>query len=397
MTVGCIIFLLPLSAFRETRIVPAYGLYVASFVFGVCVWVYGFAVTYEIWGGVGVFIGLILGIVEIVPLGIIAALSHAEWVIVAELVYGLALTYGARAIALWLVAKIEADANETKYVQEASAVGSQRLRFAVEGRRADSTGAIDQEPASRQLSQLSSLFGGSNDQVWQTFLEYEPSISEAVERLSSLSPKNVKEFRTLFLQHRDCSRIKEFENEATRRVQGSAFVDDAALRESYISLNREDSRLGDEFVRVVGIIGRPKDLERVVAQVRKTIPAKEKLEHDRDVHVGFATPSSQVPQGRLPKVLKAARAISLVIAVPIIVALVIAGPSVIKFSLEPRSLQSGPPPRLSQSVPPSSRPPWVRMFNSNPYASLSYDEQAKIVKRYCSAGLQPPWLDCGAL
>ncbi len=101
VTVGCIIFLLPLSAFRETRIVPAYGLYVASFVFGVCVWVYGFAVTYEIWGGVGVFIGLILGIVGIVPLGIIAALSHAEWVIVAELVYGLALTYGARAIALW--------------------------------------------------------------------------------------------------------------------------------------------------------------------------------------------------------------------------------------------------------------------------------------------------------
>jgi hypothetical protein len=44
--------------------------------------VYGFVATYEIWGGVGVFIGLILGIVGIVPLGIIAALSHAEWVII---------------------------------------------------------------------------------------------------------------------------------------------------------------------------------------------------------------------------------------------------------------------------------------------------------------------------
>jgi hypothetical protein len=107
VTVVCIILLLPLAPFRKTRIVPAYGLYVASFVFGVCVWVYGFMVTYEIWGGVGVFIGLVLGIVGIVPLGIIAASWHSEWVIVAELIYGLVLTYGARAIALWLGAKIE--------------------------------------------------------------------------------------------------------------------------------------------------------------------------------------------------------------------------------------------------------------------------------------------------
>lgn len=107
VTVVCIVLLLPLAPFRKTRIVPAYGLYVASFVFGVCVWVYGFMVTYEIWGGVGVFIGLMLGIVGIVPLGIIAAAWHFEWVIVAELIYGLVLTYGARAIALWLGVKIE--------------------------------------------------------------------------------------------------------------------------------------------------------------------------------------------------------------------------------------------------------------------------------------------------
>jgi len=48
-----------------------------------------------------------LDIVGIVPLGIIAAAWHSEWLIVAELIYGLALTYGARAIALWLGAKID--------------------------------------------------------------------------------------------------------------------------------------------------------------------------------------------------------------------------------------------------------------------------------------------------
>jgi hypothetical protein len=107
VTVVCIVLLLPLAPFRKTRIVSAYGLYMASFVFGVCVWMYGFVVTYDIWGGGGVLVGLMLGIVGIVPLGIIAASWHSEWVIVAELVYGLVLTYGARALALWLAVKID--------------------------------------------------------------------------------------------------------------------------------------------------------------------------------------------------------------------------------------------------------------------------------------------------
>ncbi len=128
--------------------------------------------------------------------------------------------------------------------------------------------------ASQESIQSPLPYGGSNDQVWQTFLDHDASISEAVERLSSLSQKNVEEFRALLLRHRDCSRAKEFEDEAVRRVQGAAFVDDETLRQTYISLNREDGRLGDEFVRVVGVIGKPKDLERTVAQVRKNVSAK---------------------------------------------------------------------------------------------------------------------------
>lgn len=40
VTALCIVVLLPLAPFQKTRI-------------GVCEWVYGFMVTYEIWGGVG--------------------------------------------------------------------------------------------------------------------------------------------------------------------------------------------------------------------------------------------------------------------------------------------------------------------------------------------------------
>lgn len=91
----------------------------------------------------------------------------------------------------------------------------------------------------------------------------------------------MEEFRTLFLEQRDCSRIKEFEEETISRVQGPAFASDATLREAYIELNSEDARLGDELVRVVGVIGQPKDLDRIIAQVRKEVLANDEVKKDK--------------------------------------------------------------------------------------------------------------------
>ena len=98
----CIIILLPLSMFRVTRVVALWGFFTASYIFGIGVWMYGFLVTYQLWGGTGIFIGLFLGLVGVVPLGIIAATLHGIWYYVGELIFGLALTYGARAFALFL-------------------------------------------------------------------------------------------------------------------------------------------------------------------------------------------------------------------------------------------------------------------------------------------------------
>jgi hypothetical protein len=106
-TVFCVVFLLPLSLFRVTRIVSIWGFFIASYLFGLCVWMYGFLVTYDLWGGGGVFIGLVLGGVGIVPLGIIAAALKGLWFIVGDLVYGIALTYGARIFALYLASKAD--------------------------------------------------------------------------------------------------------------------------------------------------------------------------------------------------------------------------------------------------------------------------------------------------
>ena len=94
---------------------------------------------------------------------------------------------------------------------------------------------INTSESSKKIASVTAPYGGSSDQVWQTFLEHVSDISDAVERLSALSTKNVEEFRTLFLQHRDCSRIKELEDEAIRRIQGPVFVGDATLCEAYSS------------------------------------------------------------------------------------------------------------------------------------------------------------------
>jgi hypothetical protein len=57
------------------------------------------------------------------------------------------------------------------------------------------------------------------------------------------------------------------EEEELSRKLGSA-GDDTAVRDAYKNLNREDQRLGDEFIRILGLIGKPKDLDRIITLVR---------------------------------------------------------------------------------------------------------------------------------
>jgi hypothetical protein len=103
----CILILLPLTLFRVTRKVACFGLMGASLIFGATTWILGFLVSLDYWGIVGILIGLILGIVGVVPIGILAAMFHSDWYSVVGLVIGLVLTYGARAFSAWLAVKID--------------------------------------------------------------------------------------------------------------------------------------------------------------------------------------------------------------------------------------------------------------------------------------------------
>jgi hypothetical protein len=103
----CILALLPLSIFRATRVISCVGFLIASYVFGIELWMYGFLVTYALWGGIGIFLGLCFAGVGVVPLGLVAAALHGEWYPVAQLLFGLVTTFGARGLAAYLAHKID--------------------------------------------------------------------------------------------------------------------------------------------------------------------------------------------------------------------------------------------------------------------------------------------------
>ncbi len=109
---------------------------------------------------------------------------------------------------------------------------------------------------------------GANDELWLTYLNYDRAVQQAVNRLSALSSENVDEFRALLLKGRDRARIKDYEAESIRRLQGEAFVGDDELQRTLIVLNAENPRLGDELKRVVSTTGRPGDLDQTVAAIR---------------------------------------------------------------------------------------------------------------------------------
>lgn len=105
----CLNFLLPLSLFRFTRVIAACGLLIASFVFGAVLWLTGVVVTYDYWGIGGLFIGLVIAGVGVVPIAMLALALHAEWYDLAASIFMIVLTFGARALALYLGHRIDVD------------------------------------------------------------------------------------------------------------------------------------------------------------------------------------------------------------------------------------------------------------------------------------------------
>ncbi len=113
-----LLILLPLGLFRKTGIVGGIGMYISSYVFGLTLWFLGLLLTYFTWGFFGVFIGLVLGGVGVVPVAMLAMLLNGEFFTLVVLIVLTILTFGARALGIYLTSRAEEKRNaisEVKY------------------------------------------------------------------------------------------------------------------------------------------------------------------------------------------------------------------------------------------------------------------------------------------
>jgi hypothetical protein len=89
-----VIIILPMSAFRRTQRFAARGLISASSIFGITLWVWGLVLTYNLWGGGAVLLGLLLLGIGVVPMAMLATLLAALWSTFGQLLLLAVLTYG---------------------------------------------------------------------------------------------------------------------------------------------------------------------------------------------------------------------------------------------------------------------------------------------------------------
>ena len=73
-----IVVFLPLAIFKRTRGISGVVFFYYSYLFGAIVWFVGLATTLIHWGGWGLFIGLFLLGVGVVPLGIIGEFLYSS-------------------------------------------------------------------------------------------------------------------------------------------------------------------------------------------------------------------------------------------------------------------------------------------------------------------------------
>ncbi len=113
-----ILALLPLALFKETRGHSGLGFYIVSFVFGGTLWVWSLLLTYVLWGGVALFIGLILAGVGVLPIALLATATKGMWSMFGQLILGFVATYGTRSIGIYLMQRAEEEQYEDLYMIE---------------------------------------------------------------------------------------------------------------------------------------------------------------------------------------------------------------------------------------------------------------------------------------
>jgi hypothetical protein len=105
-TLVLIFVLLPAALFKRNRHWCAIGVTFVSYVWWLALWMSAALLLYAIWGKFGFVLGLLLGIGSVV-LACVASLIAGKFGLLALILFGTALVFGARHFGAWLASKGE--------------------------------------------------------------------------------------------------------------------------------------------------------------------------------------------------------------------------------------------------------------------------------------------------
>ena len=101
--------LTPLTLFKSTRSFAGLGIYFASYVFGLTLWVWSLILTYNLWGIFAVLIGLFFAGIGIVPVALLATLFSGKLSVFGELLLLMAFVPISRMFGMFMVARAAMD------------------------------------------------------------------------------------------------------------------------------------------------------------------------------------------------------------------------------------------------------------------------------------------------
>lgn len=93
-----VLILLPLSLFRRMRGHTGHLIYLSSYLFGLVTWLVGFILTYTLWGGWGVILGLMSFGIGVVFMAMFATMFKGMWAMLATVIGLAVVTYGSRLV-----------------------------------------------------------------------------------------------------------------------------------------------------------------------------------------------------------------------------------------------------------------------------------------------------------
>ena len=97
-----IIIIVPLALIPPTRPWAGLGFFFSSYIFGLTGWFMGLLLTWVLWGGIAVIIGLLILGIGVVPIVMLATLFNGMWLELGLLFLAIILAFGLRILGLTL-------------------------------------------------------------------------------------------------------------------------------------------------------------------------------------------------------------------------------------------------------------------------------------------------------